>query len=92
MLSALKNNIKDNIDDNFELFSFNEINKIPMFLKEKYNFYEIIILDISCILLEVKNDLPSIDMIEKNLKFLNNLKKKILYFTLIKYLHIEKKL
>lgn len=85
MLSALKNNIKDNIDDKFELFSFNEINKIPMFLKEKYNFYEIRILDISCILLEVKNDLPSIDMIEKNLKILNNLKKGnfIFYFNKI---------
>ncbi len=56
-----------------------------MFLKEKYNFYEIRILDISCILLEVKNDLPSIDMIKKNLKFLNNLKKEniISYFNKI---------
>ncbi len=82
MLPFLKDFMKNNIDDNFTIMSLTDKNKLPLFLRNNYNFYEINILGESCIMLELVSESPKINSIKKNIstihKYIN--KEIVLYF------------
>ena len=70
-----KSYLKENIDNNVVIKPWHEQNKIPVFLKNIYKFYEIIILDTPCILLEILDETPGVDTIQKHIKRIEELTK-----------------
>lgn len=73
MLNKLEMFLRENIDDNITIDDYREKNRVPLFLRKTFNFYEIVIFDSKCILLEVLGDSPSVDTIEKNIKVIRKL-------------------
>ena len=65
--------LKENIDDYVTIKPLQDKNKFPVFLRNIYNFYEIRILDNLCILLEILDEAPGIDAIEKHIKGIEEL-------------------
>lgn len=65
--------LKKNIDDHFTIKSWEYKNKLPVFLRNFYNFYEMRILDMHCILIEILDEAPGIDVIEKHIKRIEEL-------------------
>ncbi|KAB3524852.1 MarR family transcriptional regulator [Alkaliphilus serpentinus] len=73
MLKSLKAYLKENIDNHVTIKPLGDKNKFPVFLKDIYNLYEMIILDTTCILLEILDENPSINMIQKHIKRIEEL-------------------
>lgn len=65
--------LKENIDDHVTIKPLQDKNKFPVFLRNIYNFYEIRILDNLCILLEILDEAPGVDAIEKHIKRIEEL-------------------
>ena len=65
--------LKENIDDYVTIKPLQDKNKFPVFLRNIYNFYEIRILDNLCILLEILDEAPGVDAIEKHIKRIEEL-------------------
>jgi len=59
--------LKENIDDDVTIKPWGDKNLLPVFLKSLYEFYEMIILDVPCILLEVPVEGPGISVIKKHI-------------------------
>ena len=68
MLLAVEPYLKESIDENISIKLNNDKKKFSIFLRNKYNFYEMKILDASFLLLEIKDEAPSIDALNKHLK------------------------
>lgn len=64
--------LKENIDENITIKPWLGKNNIPVFMRENYNFFKMTILGTRCILMEIMNDMPNIDQIQKHL---NQIKK-----------------
>jgi hypothetical protein len=82
MLNYLKYFIKNNIDDNFVVMRLVNKKMIPLYLRNKYNFYEITILGQSCILLEIIDESPTINSLIKNIATIQKYipKQVVIYF------------
>ena len=65
--------LKENIDEQLTIKPWLKKNNISISLREKYNFYEMTILDTPCILIEVMDEKPNVDQIEKHMKQIENL-------------------
>lgn len=65
---AVESYLKENIDDNVTIKPWKYKNKLPIFLRNIYSFYDMRILDINCTLVEILDESPSIDVIEKHIK------------------------
>lgn len=65
--------LKENIDDHVTIKPLQDKNKFPVILRNNYNFYEIRILDNLCILLEILDEAPGVDAIEKHIKRIEEL-------------------
>ena len=85
MVLAVETYLKENIDENFEIKLKKVKNIFPIFLTNIYNFYDLRILDTSCILLEILDDLPGVDVIKKHLKRIEELTNQpiVLYYKAI---------
>ncbi|MTI46825.1 MAG: MarR family transcriptional regulator [Firmicutes bacterium] len=73
MVMTVKAYLKENVDEHVTIDQWQDKNKLPVFLRNIYNFYEMIILDNHCILLEILDDAPGIDMIVKHIKRIEEL-------------------
>ncbi len=71
MKGALEIYLKENIDENISIQAWEEKKKIPLFLLELYDFYEAEILGHRCILIEILQEAPGIDVIKKHIKAIN---------------------
>lgn len=60
--------LKENIDDNIKIKKWPNKNFLPIFLREKYSFYEIRLLNRTCLLLETKSEDSGIKILQKQLK------------------------
>ena len=60
--------LKENVDDNVTIKSWREKSMFPVFLRSNYNFYEMMILGTLCILLEITDETPGIDTLQKHIK------------------------
>lgn len=74
--------LKENINSNVTINKWQDISKLPVFLENYYNYYEMTILDTSCILLEILDETPTVDVIEKHIKRIQELTSKniVLYY------------
>ena len=79
---AVEPYLKENIDDHVVIKAWKDKNKLPIFLRNFYSFYEITILDMPCILLEIIEEAPSVDLIKKHIKRIEELTSRqiILYY------------
>ena len=73
MVMTAETYLKENIDEHLTIKPWLKKNNFPIFLKEKYNFYDMTILGTRCILIEVMDELPNIDQIQKHMKQIENL-------------------
>lgn len=73
MVMTVESYLKENIDDDITINPWLRKNIFPIFLRDSYNFYEIMILETRCILLEVVNELPNIDQLQKHIKQIKSL-------------------
>ncbi len=65
--------LKENIDEQLTIKPWLKKNNFPIFLRDSYNFYEMTILGTRCILLEVVDEMPNIDQLQKHMKQIKNL-------------------
>lgn len=65
--------LKENIDNHVTIKPWRDKNKFPVLLRNIYNFYEMTILDTPCILLEVLDETPGVDVIQKHIKRIEEL-------------------
>jgi len=68
VIIALKSYLKENIDKNIKIKPWHKKDTLPFFLKELYDFHEMIILGKPCILVEIVEELPDVDMLQKHIK------------------------
>jgi len=68
---ALEIYLKENIDENIRIQSWDGRQKLPLFLLDFYNFYQVEILGQQCILIEILQEAPGIDVIKKHIKAIN---------------------
>ncbi|MBN1623808.1 MAG: MarR family transcriptional regulator [Clostridia bacterium] len=68
MISKAEQYLKENIDEDLIIEPWLKKNLIPIYLREIYNFHEMTILGTPCILMEVINETPTIDQIQKHIK------------------------
>ena len=67
LVLAVEQYLKDNIDRETTLESYDSSGKIPMFLRSLYKFYTMKILGKQYVLLEIIDEAPSIDTIKKHM-------------------------
>lgn len=68
LILAAEHYLKENIDDHVAIKPLHKKNKLPIFLKNIYKFYEMTILGTTCIMMEVLDETPGIDVIKKHIK------------------------
>ncbi len=65
--------LKENIDEYITIKPWFEKKNFPVFLRNSYNFYEMTILGALCILIEVIDEMPGIDKLQKHIKQIEKL-------------------
>jgi DNA-binding transcriptional ArsR family regulator len=65
---TLKTYLNENIDDHVTIEPWQNKALFPVFLRDAYNFHDMVVLGVSCILIESVNDLPGADTFHKHLK------------------------
>ena len=60
--------LKENVDDNIKIKPWREKSIFPVFLRSNYNFYEMTILGTLCVLIEITDETPGIDTLQKHIK------------------------
>jgi DNA-binding transcriptional ArsR family regulator len=85
MILAVEAYLKENIDENVVIKLKKVKSRVPIFLTNIYNFYDLKILDTSCILLEILDDLPGVDVIKKHVNRIEELTNQpiVLYYKAI---------
>ena len=73
MITKAEQYLKENIDEQLTIETWQKKNQLPIFLREIYNFYELTILGTTCILMEVLTENPAIDQIKKHINQIVNL-------------------
>jgi len=68
VVMAIEAYLKDNIDNHVVIKPWQEINIFPVFLRDYYIFHEMTILGMQCILLEIINEMPGIETLQKHIK------------------------
>jgi hypothetical protein len=84
MLNLLKYYIKNNIDDKFTITPFKNKQKLPLYLKNNFNFYNITILNEEGVLVENISNPLSINSIKKVISALQEFIPKEIVFYFIK--------
>lgn len=73
MLMDIEVYLKENIDDHIKISHWQDEGKVSMFLRSLYNFYELKILDKSCVLLEMIDGSTGVDGILKHIKLIGQI-------------------
>lgn len=71
MKGALEIYLKENIDENISIQFWEGKKKLSLFLLKQYDFYQAEILGQHCILIEILQESPGIDIIKKHMKVIN---------------------
>ena len=73
MVTTAEAYLKENVDDYVTIKPWHEKKTLPVFLRNNYNFYELSILGTPCILLDITNEMPGADTLQKHIKLLEAL-------------------
>lgn len=88
MILSVEKYLKENIDENAKIEKRDSKNEFSVFLNDKYNFYDMVILDRNCMLLEIMEDTLSIASIKKHLNQVSKISKRqvvVLYKKISRY-------
>ncbi len=80
--------LKENVDDQVTIKPWHKEDTLPVFLRSNYNFYEMTILKTTCILMEITDEIPGINMLQKHIKRIETLTKReivLLYKEISRY-------
>lgn len=82
MLMNIELYLKENIDDHVTIKSWLYDNRLPIYLRNFYHFYEMTILDKPRILIEILKETPRLDIIQKHIKRIEEItsQQTVLYF------------
>ncbi|MCE5196925.1 MAG: MarR family transcriptional regulator [Negativicutes bacterium] len=82
MTKVIEQYLRENIDDRVRISPWKDKEKFPIFLRNIYLFHEMTILDTSCVLLEIIEEAPGVDMIQKQIKRIEELSNQqpVLYY------------
>ena len=67
MVMVAERYLKENVDDHITIEPWHEKNKLPVFLRNNYNFYEMTILGTSCIMMEITDEKPGVDTLKNHI-------------------------
>lgn len=70
LISEVEDYLIENIDGNINIIAWNGKDRLPLFLSELYDFYELNILEKHCIMMKFINDIPKIDDMKKHMKII----------------------
>lgn len=73
MVTTVELYLKKNIDERITIKPWLENYNFSVFLRNKYNFYDVTILGTLCILIEVIGEMSGIDKLQKHIKQIKNL-------------------
>ncbi|MDD4049219.1 MAG: hypothetical protein PHI90_10505, partial [Clostridia bacterium] len=73
MQTLLEAYLKKNINEDIKINKWGKSNKLPIFLKEIYQFYSTEILGRECLLLEILDEATGIVALKKHIKLINNI-------------------
>lgn len=65
--------LRENIDNHVTIKPWQEKNVFPVFLRDIYNFHEMTILRTPCILIEIINEMPGVDVLKKHINRIETL-------------------
>ena len=68
MTTTIERYLKNNIDEEVKIVQISDKNTFPLYLKNKYNFFELTILNFKCILAEVLDQNSSLDQLLKQIQ------------------------
>ena len=82
MVKVAETYLQKNIDNHVIIKPWRDKNIIPVFLENIYKFYDMVILDVRCVLLEILDEVPGIDMVQKHIKRIEELtnRQSVLYY------------
>ncbi len=82
MINILNSFMKSYIDDNFSIIPMDNKKKLPIILKNKFNYYEMSVLNHSCILIEILKEEPSIKNLKNTIQIIKKIfqKEPVLYY------------
>lgn len=67
MVMTAEHYLKENIDHKLSIKTWLKTKDLPVILRDIYNFYEMTILGTRCVVLEVVNEKPTIDQLQKHI-------------------------
>lgn len=73
MLHEVESYLRENIDETIVITKSKEMNELPLAMRTAYNHYDIHILDEKCLLIEVTDEMPSIENLKKHIKLIESL-------------------
>lgn len=73
MIAKIESYLKENLDDFVTIHSWPAKKIFPIYLRKNYCFYEMTILGTLCILIEIIDEMPSIDILKKHIKKVESL-------------------
>ena len=73
MFIVLESYLKKNIDDYVLIKPWKEKDILPVFIRNLYRFYRMTILDTPCLLIEIIDEAPGVDVIKKHIKRIEGL-------------------
>lgn len=65
---GIESYLKKTVDNKATIKSWYEKNKLPVFLRNNYNFYEMTVLEVPCILMELADEMPGVETLQKHIK------------------------
>jgi predicted transcriptional regulator len=65
---GIESYLQENVDSNVTIKPWYEKNKLPVFLRNNYNFHEMTVLGSPCILMEKADEMPGVVALQKHIK------------------------
>lgn len=72
MIKSVLTYLKENINNDVVINTWEDKNQLPLYLRHSYNYYEMKILDQLSVLMEVKEDSPNIEQLQKHILQIRN--------------------
>lgn len=82
MVMTIEHYLKENVDNQVTIKYWIKNNKFPIYLRDRYNFYDMTILGTKCVLVETVDEIANIDQLKKHIKQIKDIadRENVLFF------------